>query len=321
MLVRRERPHPGAQLSFTDHDGHRFQAILTDQPDTDIAYLEARHRGHARVEDRIKAGKDTGMAKLPFRDFAMNAVWLEISLIAQDLIAWTKSALRSTASSLAASPSACATGCCTSPAGSPSTPAKPSCTSTATGPGRANSPPPSRASQALPAPSALTPSSLNTTDPPRRRPGRAALPATRTCFRGNPLDRSPNRPWLPSATRQPVHGSTSTHPSYRERPNARSGHSTRRLANRRPRPPRGTGDLRGPRPRIRGMRTALVAGLVVLTTVALTAPAGGGGRLRPPGIDSADLRLSAGHATDLVVTSHDRPAAGPTDRPGRPRRA
>ena len=90
MLVRREIPHPGAQMSFTDHDGHRFQAVLTDQPDDDIAYLEARHRGHARVEDRIKAGKDTGMEKLPFRDFALNAVWLEISLIAQDLTAWTK---------------------------------------------------------------------------------------------------------------------------------------------------------------------------------------------------------------------------------------
>jgi hypothetical protein len=90
VLVRRERPHPGAQLSFTDHDGRRLQACLTDQPDTDIAYLEARHRGHARVEDRIRTGKDTGMAKLPFRDYQMNAVWLELSLIAQDLIAWTK---------------------------------------------------------------------------------------------------------------------------------------------------------------------------------------------------------------------------------------
>jgi hypothetical protein len=90
VIARREIPHPGAQLSFTDHDGHRFQAILTDQPDSDIGYLEARHRGHARVEDRIKAGKDTGMAKLPFRDYEMNAVWLELSLIAQDLIAWTK---------------------------------------------------------------------------------------------------------------------------------------------------------------------------------------------------------------------------------------
>jgi hypothetical protein len=90
VIVRRERPHPGAQLSFTDHDGRRFQAVLTDQPDPDIAYLEARHRGHARVEDRIKDAKDTGLAKLPFRDFQMNAVWLEIVLIAQDLIAWTK---------------------------------------------------------------------------------------------------------------------------------------------------------------------------------------------------------------------------------------
>jgi hypothetical protein len=90
VIVRREIPHPGAQLSFTDHDGRRFQAILTDQPDADIAYLEARHRGHARVEDRIRTGKDCGMAKLPFRDFAMNAVWLELSLIAQDLLAWTK---------------------------------------------------------------------------------------------------------------------------------------------------------------------------------------------------------------------------------------
>jgi hypothetical protein len=90
LLVRREIAHPGAQLCFTDRDGHRFAAILTDQPDPDIAYLEARHRGHARVEDRIKAGKDTGMNKLPFRDFEMNAVWLELVLIAQDLIAWTK---------------------------------------------------------------------------------------------------------------------------------------------------------------------------------------------------------------------------------------
>jgi hypothetical protein len=29
-IVRRERPHAGAQLSFADHDGHRFLATLTD---------------------------------------------------------------------------------------------------------------------------------------------------------------------------------------------------------------------------------------------------------------------------------------------------
>ncbi len=77
LIVRRERPHPGAQLSFTDRDGHRFQAILTDQEGSDIAAIERRHRPRARAEDQIADDKDTGLAKLPFRDFAMNAVWLE----------------------------------------------------------------------------------------------------------------------------------------------------------------------------------------------------------------------------------------------------
>lgn len=92
-IVRRERPHPGAQLSFTDSDGRRFQAILTDSPETDIAVLERRHRARARVEDQIRNDKDTGLAKLPFREFAMNAVWLELVLIAHDLIAWTQTLL------------------------------------------------------------------------------------------------------------------------------------------------------------------------------------------------------------------------------------
>jgi hypothetical protein len=93
VIVRRERPHPGAQLSFTDHDGHRFQAILTDQDEADIAQLERRHRARARVEDQIADDKDTGLAKLPFRDFEMNAVWLELVLTAHDLITWTKALL------------------------------------------------------------------------------------------------------------------------------------------------------------------------------------------------------------------------------------
>lgn len=93
VIVRRERPHPGAQLSFTDHDGHRFQAILTDQEGSDLAALECRHRARARAENEIADDKDTGLAKLPFRDFAMNEVWLELVLIAHDLLAWTKALL------------------------------------------------------------------------------------------------------------------------------------------------------------------------------------------------------------------------------------
>ena len=85
VIVRRERPHPGAQLSFSDHDGHRFQAILTDQVDRDIAGLERLHRARARSEDRIRAAKDTGLENLPFGDFARNEVWLELVLTAQTL--------------------------------------------------------------------------------------------------------------------------------------------------------------------------------------------------------------------------------------------
>ena len=88
--MRRERPHPGAQLSFTDHDGYRFQAILTDQDDAEIAVLECRHRQHAHVEDRIRDDKDTGLAKFPFKEFALNEVWLEIVMLAHDLIVWTQ---------------------------------------------------------------------------------------------------------------------------------------------------------------------------------------------------------------------------------------
>jgi hypothetical protein len=93
LIVRRERPHPGAQLSFTDHDGYRFQAILTDQPDENIAVLECRHRQHAHVEDRIRDDKDTGLTKFPFKEFALNEVWLEIVGLAHDLIVWTQALL------------------------------------------------------------------------------------------------------------------------------------------------------------------------------------------------------------------------------------
>jgi DDE family transposase len=89
-ICRRERAHPGAQLSLIDTDGWRHQVFMTDQQGEDIARLDLAHRGHARVEDRIRCAKQTGLENLPFRDFALNEVWLELSLAAQDLIAWTK---------------------------------------------------------------------------------------------------------------------------------------------------------------------------------------------------------------------------------------
>jgi hypothetical protein len=89
-IVRRERPHPGAQLSFSDADGHRFQVFLTDSGDRDLAYLEARHRGHARVEDRIRNAKASGLESFPCQGFEANQAWLEVVLLAADLVAWAQ---------------------------------------------------------------------------------------------------------------------------------------------------------------------------------------------------------------------------------------
>ncbi|MEV8478925.1 IS1380 family transposase [Streptomyces sp. NPDC051173] len=94
IIVRRERPHPGAQLSLFDQDeGLRHQVFLTDTPYSgggSAQFLEVRHRGHATVEDHIRCGKTTGFGRFPSRHFAVNAVWLELSLAAIDLPAWTR---------------------------------------------------------------------------------------------------------------------------------------------------------------------------------------------------------------------------------------
>ncbi|MEU6201943.1 IS1380 family transposase [Streptomyces sp. NPDC047061] len=88
LIVRKERPHPGAQLRFTDADGMRLTAFATNTQDAAIAALELRHRQRARAEDRIRAARATGLTNLPLHDTAQNRVWLEIVQIALDLLAW-----------------------------------------------------------------------------------------------------------------------------------------------------------------------------------------------------------------------------------------
>lgn len=94
LILRRERPHPGAQLRFTDADGMRITAFITDtEPGAiagQVAGLELRHRQHARVEDRIRELKATGLRNLPCHSFWANAAWLEIALAAADLVTWAK---------------------------------------------------------------------------------------------------------------------------------------------------------------------------------------------------------------------------------------
>ncbi len=91
LIMRRERPHPGAQLTLFDAvEGFRHTCFITNTEGSDIADLELRHRGHARVEDRIRNWKDCGLANLPFDSFVRNETWVATSLIAGALLAWSQ---------------------------------------------------------------------------------------------------------------------------------------------------------------------------------------------------------------------------------------
>ena len=92
VIVRKERPHPGAQLRITDVDGHRVTAFATNTrpaaPATQLPDLELRHRRRARCEDRIRISKDTGLMNLPLHSFAQNQIWCAIVALAVEITAW-----------------------------------------------------------------------------------------------------------------------------------------------------------------------------------------------------------------------------------------
>ncbi|MCW2903546.1 MAG: putative transposase [Streptosporangiaceae bacterium] len=82
LIVREERPHPGAQLRLTDAGGLRLTCFASNTTGTPIAQLELRHRQRARAEDRIRAARDTGLRNLPIHRTAQNQIWLEIVQLA-----------------------------------------------------------------------------------------------------------------------------------------------------------------------------------------------------------------------------------------------
>jgi len=92
VIVRKERPHPGAQLRITDVDGHRVTAFATNTrtggPGTQLADLELRHRRRARCEDRIRVTKDTGLRNLPLHGFDQNRIWCALVALAVEITAW-----------------------------------------------------------------------------------------------------------------------------------------------------------------------------------------------------------------------------------------
>ncbi len=88
VIVRKERPHPGAQLRFTDRDGLRLTAFVTNPRRGQLPDLELRHRRRARCEDRIRAAKVTGLQNLPLHGFDQNRIWLALVQLACELTAW-----------------------------------------------------------------------------------------------------------------------------------------------------------------------------------------------------------------------------------------
>jgi hypothetical protein len=88
VIVRKERPHPGAQLRFTDIGGHRVTWFATSTRTGQLADLELRHRRRARCEDRIRCAKDTGLRNLPLHGFDQNQIWCELVAMACELTAW-----------------------------------------------------------------------------------------------------------------------------------------------------------------------------------------------------------------------------------------
>jgi hypothetical protein len=90
VIIRKERPHPGAQLRFTDADGLRLTAFATNTGQGQLPDLELRHRRRARAEDRIRAAKATGLTNLPLHGFAHNRIWVAIVGLALEVTAWTQ---------------------------------------------------------------------------------------------------------------------------------------------------------------------------------------------------------------------------------------
>ncbi len=97
IFARRERPHPGAQLTlFETEDGYRYSLWVTNLPAAargwraNPAYIDAAHRVHARVEDGIRTGKDCGIGRYPSQAMAMNKAWFAAALIAAALLAWLR---------------------------------------------------------------------------------------------------------------------------------------------------------------------------------------------------------------------------------------
>ncbi|WP_406723470.1 IS1380 family transposase [Streptomyces sp. GD-15H] len=91
VIARKEPLHPRYAKDASDYESKkqaRYQTFATNSRRGQIAFLDARHRKHARVEPKIRDQKASGMGLLPSREMNVNAAWLTATALAADLRAW-----------------------------------------------------------------------------------------------------------------------------------------------------------------------------------------------------------------------------------------
>lgn len=91
VIARKEPLHPRYVKDASAYEistQARYQTFATNSRRGQTAFLDARHRKHARVELKIRDQKASGMGLLPSRKMTVNTAWLTATAIASDLRAW-----------------------------------------------------------------------------------------------------------------------------------------------------------------------------------------------------------------------------------------
>jgi hypothetical protein len=100
LIVRRTRPAARHQAKLTALErktGWRYAIVATNitrmrgiAGSHHPQWLDALHRSHATVEDRVRTNKAMGLRNLPSKSWTVNQGWVLAANIASDLTAWTR---------------------------------------------------------------------------------------------------------------------------------------------------------------------------------------------------------------------------------------
>ena len=108
FTVRRTKLAPGEVPTLFTLNGYKYSCVITSKTTLSVQRRDARHRVHARVEDRVRTTKDAGLDHLPSKSWAVNLGWCHAVAIASDPIAWFK-LIGCTGELAKAEPQTCAT--------------------------------------------------------------------------------------------------------------------------------------------------------------------------------------------------------------------